>query len=60
MNELDLMNEVAKSMNCSIVKWDNVDEAINKNIEIFKLVDSSNYTTTDEYKKLKQKSFVGK
>lgn len=60
MNKLDLMNEVAKSMNCSIVKWKNTDEAIEQNIEIFKLVDTSSYTTDNEYTKLRQKSFIGK
>lgn len=60
MDKLELMNEVAKSMNCSIVKWKDVDDATEQNVEIFKLVDTSSYTTDNEYKKLRQKSFIGK
>lgn len=60
MDKLELMNMLAKSMNCSVVKWNTVDDTISQNIEIFKLVDTSSYTTDDEYKKLKEKSFVGK
>lgn len=60
MNKSELLEILTKSMNCSIAKWKNVDDAIKQNVEIFKLIDTSTYITDEEYEKLKQKSFVGK
>ncbi len=55
----DLLNKVAESMGAKVVTWENVNDAIDRNISFGMLVDTDKYFTEEEKKKLKQKTFIG-
>lgn len=56
----DLLEMVADSMNCSIVYWQSIKDAIENNIIISRTVCTSSYISESEYLKLKQKKWIGK
>lgn len=59
-DKMNLLEMIAKSMNCSIAYWTNVDDIIEQDITISRIIDTSSYISDYEYKKLIQKSWVGK
>lgn len=53
---LDLLNKVAESMDCNVVKYNDINDAINKEVSFSNFVDTSSYITKEELSKLKQKN----
>lgn len=53
-----LLSMIADSIGAEIVKWDNVDDIIDKGISITKLVDTSSYISKEDNEKLLLKSSI--
>lgn len=59
-DKMDLLKMIANSMDCSIVYWNRIEDTIEQNIIISKILDTNSYITEYEYIKLSQKKWIGK
>ncbi|MDY2883699.1 MAG: hypothetical protein SOT71_13700 [Romboutsia timonensis] len=59
-DKMNLLQVLAKSMNCSVAYWKNVDDIIERDIIISRVVDTKSYINVYEDKKLMEKSWIGK
>lgn len=55
-----LLEKIAKSMNCKIATFKDINECIENDISFGFFVDTDSYITEEEREKLKWKSYMGK
>lgn len=55
----EILLQIAKGMNVKVISWNDVNEAIEKDISFSIIVSTDKYISEPEFGKLKQKALLG-